>query len=77
MSKMHYRRFLIANALGRTRLGCRLLPLGLLRGFATPKIEKYSGWASIALVVLLVATVIGVHYARKMVRKRNQENGTV
>lgn len=77
MSKMHYRRFLIANALGGLVWGVAFSLLGYFGGSQLAKIEKYSGWASIALVVLLVATVIGVHYARKMVRKRNQENGTV
>ena len=77
MSKMHYRRFLIANALGGLVWGVAFSLLGYFGGSQLTKIEKYSGWASIALVVLLVATVFGAHYARKMVRKRNQENGTV
>ncbi len=77
MSKMHYRRFLIANALGGLVWGVAFSLLGYFGGSQLTKIEKYSGWASIALVVLLVATVIGAHYARKMVRKRNQEHGTV
>ncbi len=77
MSKMHYRRFLIANALGGLVWGVTFSLFGYFGGSQLAKIEKYSGWASIALVVVLVAAVLGAHYARKMVRRRHQEGGSV
>ena len=73
VSRMHYRRFLVANALGGLVWGVAFCLFGYYGGSQLTKIEKYSGWVSIALVALLVVTVLGVHYARKIARKRRQE----
>ena len=77
ISKMHYRRFLVANALGGLVWGVAFSLFGYYGGSQLPKIEKYSGWASITLVVLLVVAVLGAHYARKFARKRrlDAQNG--
>ena len=72
ISKMHYRRFLLANALGGLVWGVAFCLFGYFGGSQLPKIEKYSGWASIALVVILVVSVVGVHYLRKLARRRRQ-----
>jgi membrane protein DedA with SNARE-associated domain len=73
VSRMHYRRFLVANALGGLVWGVAFCLFGYYGGSQLTKIEKYSGWVSIALVALLVVTVLGVHYARKIARKRRQK----
>lgn len=72
ISKMHYRRFLLANALGGLVWGVAFSLVGYYGGSQLPKIEKYSGWASIALVVLLVSSVLGLHYLRKRGQRRRQ-----
>ena len=72
ISKMHYRRFLVANALGGLVWGVAFCLLGYFGGSQLPKIEKYSGWASIALVVVLIVSVVGVHYLRKFARRRRE-----
>lgn len=73
ISKMHYRRFLVANALGGLVWGVAFSLFGYYGGSQLTKIEKYSGWASIALVVLLVAAVLGAHYARQFARTRRHD----
>jgi membrane protein DedA with SNARE-associated domain len=77
ISKMHYRRFLVANALGGIIWGVAFCLLGYYGGAQLPKIEKYSGWASIALVAALILSVVGVHYLRKIVRRRRQRQDPV
>lgn len=72
ISRMHYRRFLVANALGGLVWGVAFCLFGYFGGSQLPKIEKYSGWASIGLVILLVVVVLGVHFGRKAMRKRRQ-----
>ncbi len=73
VSQMHYRRFLVANALGGLVWGIAFSLFGYFGGSQLPKIEKYSGWASIALVVALVISVVGVHYLRRVARRRRQD----
>lgn len=65
MSKMHYRRFLVANALGGIVWGVGFTMLGYFAGGALTKIEKYASWGGIALLVLIVGTLIAVHFMRK------------
>ncbi|NNN01510.1 MAG: DedA family protein [Acidimicrobiaceae bacterium] len=65
MSKMHYRRFLLANALGGIIWGVGYSLLGYFAGGALTKIEKYSSWAGIAVLVLLVGAVFALHFRRK------------
>ena len=73
VSRMHYRRFLVANALGGLVWGIAFSLLGYYGGSQLPKIEKYSGWASIALVALLVAAILGAHFVRRAARRRRLE----
>lgn len=74
ISKMHYRRFLVANALGGLVWGVAFSLFGYYGGSQLTKIEKYSSWVEIVLVVLLIAAVLAAHYGRKIARKRAQRN---
>jgi membrane-associated protein len=65
MSKMHYRRFLVANALGGVIWGVGFTLLGYFAGGALTKIEKYASWAGIALLVLVIAFAVVMHSRRK------------
>ena len=73
ISRMHYRRFLVANALGGLVWGVAFCLFGYFGGSQLPKIEKYSGWASIGLVGLLVVSVVGLSFLRRRARRRRQE----
>ena len=65
MSRMHYRRFLVANALGGIIWGVGFTLLGYFAGGALTKIEKYASWAGIGVLVLLIAVVVTLHFRRK------------
>jgi membrane protein DedA with SNARE-associated domain len=73
ISRMHYRRFLVANALGGLVWGVAFCLFGYFGGSQLPKIEKYSGWASIGLVGLLVVSVVGLSFLRRRARRRRQD----
>ena len=45
MSRLHYRRFLVANAAGALLWGVAYTLLGYFAGTALDSIERYSGWA--------------------------------
>ena len=72
ISRMHYRRFLVANALGALVWGVAFCLFGYYGGSQLSKIEKYSNWASIALVALLIVVLVGTHYIRRIARRRRQ-----
>jgi membrane-associated protein len=65
MSKMHYRRFLVANALGGITWGVSFTLLGYFAGGALVKIEKYAGWAGLAVLALVIAFVVTLHFVKK------------
>ena len=65
MSKMHYRRFLVANALGGAIWGVGFTLLGYYAGHALTKIEKYASWAGLTLLVLVIALVTALHLRSK------------
>ncbi len=67
MSKMHYRRFLIANALGGVIWGVGFTLLGYYAGHALTKVEKYASWAGLVLLVIVVALVVTLHFRRKRI----------
>lgn len=74
VSRMRYRRFLVANALGGVVWGVAYSLFGYFGGSQLPKIEKYSGWVSIALIAVLVASVLGMHYLRRAAQRRRQRD---
>ena len=65
MSKMHYRRFFVANALGGAIWGVGFTLLGYYAGHALTKVEKYASWAGLALLVIVIALVATLHFRRE------------
>jgi membrane protein DedA with SNARE-associated domain len=72
MSKMHYRRFFMANALGGLCWGIGYALLGYFAGNAYKKVEKYSSYAAIGILVLVIATAVFFHFRKK--RKERVED---
>jgi membrane-associated protein len=72
MSKMHYRKFLWANALGGLVWGVSFTLLGYFAGHALARIEKYASWLGVTLLVLVIGLFIVVHVRRK--RREEREN---
>ncbi len=70
MSKMHYRRFFIANALGGLIWGVSFTLLGYFAGTALTKIEKYASWAGLGVLAFMVLFFIVFHF----VKKRHETN---
>jgi len=65
MSKMHYRRFLFANALGGVIWGVSFTLLGYFAGSALAKIEKYASWLGLSLLVVMIVFFLTIHFVRK------------
>jgi membrane protein DedA with SNARE-associated domain len=65
MSPMSYRRFFVANASGAVIWGVSYTLLGYYAGKSLDSIEKYSGWAGAAILVLVVGVIVGLHFAKK------------
>lgn len=71
MSKMHYRKFLVANALGGIVWGVGFTLLGYYAGHTLNKIEKYSSWGASALLVVVVVGFTVMHFRRKRIDAAN------
>jgi membrane protein DedA with SNARE-associated domain len=65
MSPLSYRRFFIANASGAVLWGVAYTLLGYFAGTALDSIERYSGWAGGMILLVVVAFVVGAHFAKK------------
>jgi membrane-associated protein len=65
MSAMSYRRFFVANASGALVWGVSYALLGYFAGNALTSIERYSGWAGGAILVLVVGVIVGLHFVKK------------
>jgi membrane-associated protein len=70
MSKMHYRKFFLANALGGLIWGVGFTLLGYFAGHALVKIQRYASYGGIALLVLVIALVAYLHNRRKKLDAR-------
>lgn len=68
MSKMHYRRFLVANALGGLVWGLTFTLMGFFTGRA---VERYAGWGGLCLLVAFV--LLFGHHLYKRRRERARE----
>jgi len=65
MSKMHYRSFLIANALGGFVWGISFTLLGYFGGNALHTIEKSASWVGIVVLILVVGAFTTTHILKK------------
>src|ERR1035437_9831686 len=65
MSRLRYRRFFVANASGALIWGVSYTLLGYYAGHALGSVEKYSGWAGLAVLLLMVAFFVGFHFLKK------------
>ena len=65
MSKMHYQRFLVANALGGLVWGVGYALLGYFAGAALSRIERYASWLGIGLLVIVLALAWVLHLRRQ------------
>ena len=73
ISKMHYRRFLLANALGGLVWGIAFSLLGYFSGSQLARVEKYSSWLSIGLVIIVVLAITLFEVRRRRRRRRKAE----
>jgi membrane-associated protein len=71
MSRLHYRRFLAANAAGALVWGVLYTLLGYFAGHALDSIEKYSGWGALGLLVIFVVIIVVVHLRHKRREERD------
>jgi len=74
MSRMNYRRFLIANATGGVLWGVAFSLLGYFAGSALTRIEKYASWLGLAVLILLVLFFVLYHFVKK--RRETSEDDT-
>lgn len=65
MSRMNYRRFLIANALGGLLWGVSFTLLGYFAGTALTRIEKYASWVGLAVLIAMILFFIVFHFVKK------------
>jgi membrane protein DedA with SNARE-associated domain len=65
LSGLSYRRFLGANALGALVWGVTFTLLGYYAGNALSSVEKYSGWAGLGVLVVVIGVVVTWHVLRK------------
>ena len=72
MSRMNYRRFLIANALGGLLWGVSFTLLGYFAGTALTRIEKYASWVGLAVLIAMILFFIVFHFVKKS-RETNEE----
>ena len=72
MSRMKYRRFLIANALGGLLWGVSFTLLGYFAGTALTRIEKYASWVGLAVLIAMILFFIVFHFVKKS-RETNEE----
>jgi len=72
MSRMKYRRFLIANALGGLLWGVSFTLLGYFAGTALTRIEKYASWVGLAVLIAMILFFLVFHFVKKR-RETNEE----
>lgn len=65
LSRMQYRKFLVANASGAIAWGVAYSLLGYFAGTALTKIERYASWFGIAVLVALVVVIVTIYFLRR------------
>jgi membrane protein DedA with SNARE-associated domain len=74
LSRMHYQKFLIANAAGGVVWGVGCCMAGYLLGHAYHKAEKYAGWASTGILVLVLLVVVTLFVRGRVKEQRLEES---
>jgi membrane protein DedA with SNARE-associated domain len=72
LSKMHYRTFLKANASGGIVWGISFTALGYFLGGAYTKAEKYAGWVSTGLLIVILLLAVSL-FIRGRIKERRVE----
>lgn len=72
MSKMNYRRFLIANAAGGIIWGVGFTLLGYFAGTALTRIENYASWVGLSVLIVMILFFVIFHFVKKR-RETNEE----
>jgi len=72
MSRMNYRRFLFANALGGIIWGVSFTLLGYFAGTALTRIEKYASWVGLVVLIAMIVFFIVFHFVKKA-RETNED----
>jgi membrane protein DedA with SNARE-associated domain len=73
-SKMHYRTFFIANAIGGIVWGVGFTLAGYFLGSAYHRAEKYAGWVSSALLIIIVLVATGLFIHGRIKEQRIEES---
>jgi membrane protein DedA with SNARE-associated domain len=73
MSRMNYWRFLIANALGGIIWGTGFALLGYFAGTALTRIEKYTSWMGLSVLIVMILFFVIFHFVKKRREKRENE----
>lgn len=74
ISRMAYRRFLIANALSGLLWGVAFTTLGYEAGHQLPRIERYSNFASYGILAVVVIVALSLHFWRRWRRTDTTES---
>jgi membrane protein DedA with SNARE-associated domain len=72
MSRMNYRRFLIANAAGAVLWGVAYTLLGYFAGTALARIENYASWLGLSVLIAMILFFIIFHFVKKS-RETNED----
>ena len=75
MSRMNYRRFLIANAAGAILWGIAFTLLGYFAGTALARIENYASWVGLSVLIAMILFFIIFHFVKKS-RETNEDVAT-
>ena len=65
MSRLPYRRFLLANASGALLWGVGYTLLGYFAGTALNSIERVSGFVGIGILVVVIGVVVALYFAKR------------
>lgn len=69
-SRMRYRRFLVANAIGGLVWGVGYTLLGYFAGTALSRIENIASWLGAGVLLVVLALLVGGHLVRRRRRAR-------
>ena len=72
-SRMHYRTFLVANAIGGVVWGVMFTLLGYFLGNAYHRAEKYASWVSMTLLIVIVLIATGLFIRGRIKEGRIEE----